>query len=105
MPLSPSKMQLDLNLFPMQMPYTPDGQEVQEQVALDALRINKNFARDLIAKTLPVPEAVVQAHQKILLDIGKEYRDKRLKVSGYRLCARVFGVLSGRMTPRPATLH
>lgn len=60
---------------------TPEGQEIQEQAALEALRINKNFARDLISKTLPVPESVIQAHQKILLEIGKEARDKRQKVT------------------------
>lgn len=66
--------------FVLQAPLTPEGQEIQDQAALEALHINKNFARDLISKTLPVPEAVIQAHQKILLDIGKEYRDKRTKV-------------------------
>ena len=65
----------------MQAPHTPEGQEIHEQTALDALRINKTSARDLISKTLPLPEAVIQAHQKILLELGKEFRDKRFKVS------------------------
>lgn len=64
-----------------QAPHTGEGQEIQEQVALEALRINKTFARDLINKSLPAPDAVLQLHQKVLLQLALAAKEKRARVS------------------------
>lgn len=48
---------------------------------MDALHINKISARELISKTLPLPEAVIESHRNVMLELGKEYREKRLKVT------------------------
>ena len=64
----------------VQAPHAQEGQEIQEQAALEGMRINKTFARDLINKSLPAPDAVLQMHQKVLLQLAVAARDKQHRV-------------------------
>ena len=67
--------------FALQAMHGAEGPEVQEQVVLEGMRINKQVARDQINKSLPAPDAVIQMHQKVLIGLALASRDKRLRVS------------------------
>ena len=47
---------------------------------LDKMRINKIVARDVISKSLPIPDPVLTSHQKILHSLCLIQREKRAKV-------------------------
>ena len=49
--------------------------------ALNAMHINKIGARETIGKSLPVPDAVLVSHQKVLHTLCLAQREKRIKVS------------------------
>ena len=53
---------------------------METQLALDKMRINKIVARDVISKSLPIPDPVLTSHQKILHSLCLIQRDKRAKV-------------------------
>ena len=57
-----------------------EGQEMQEALVLDALRVTKTSARDLLNKSLPAPDHVVANHQKVLLQLAQAARDKKYRV-------------------------
>ena len=98
-------------LAALQAMHGAEGPEVQEQVVLEGMRINKQVARDQINKSLPAPDAVIQMHQKVLIGLALASRDKRLRVSPepytFQLCPRLRPHVrrTGMQSPRDHPLH
>ena len=56
------------------------GQAVNVELALQAMNITKQFSRDLLGRSLPVPDATLAVHQKALAAIAAKARQTRLQV-------------------------
>ena len=56
------------------------GQAVNVELALQAMNITKIFSRELLGRSLPVPDATLAAHQKALAAIAAKARQTRLQV-------------------------
>ena len=50
------------------------------ELALQAMNITKQFSRDLLGRSLPVPDATLAVHQKALAAIAAKARQTRLQV-------------------------
>lgn len=60
------------------------GQAVNVEAALQAMNITKQFSRDLLSRSLPVPDATLAAHQKALAALAAKARQARLQARAPR---------------------
>ena len=58
--------------------------EPSEEMALAAMQIDKQSARQLLNSSLPVPSEVLMGHQKALAQIATKAHQARLHVSASR---------------------
>lgn len=63
-----------------QAPHSSEGREQDPYILLEGMRVNKTIARELISKSLPVPDAVLNAHQRICHSLCLAQREKRARV-------------------------
>lgn len=54
---------------------------MDHQAVLEAMKVTKVTARELISRSLPVPDAVLHNHQKIFRNLCLVQKEKRARVS------------------------
>ncbi len=59
---------------------TAAGQALNVEAALQSMNITKQFSRDLLGRSLPVPDATLTTHLKALAAIAAKARQTRLQV-------------------------
>ena len=59
----------------------PDGiADIPLENALALLRINKQSAREMLGRSLPVPDQTLAHHQKVLFQCAQAAKDKQRRV-------------------------